>query len=733
MVSYSMVPPEIELDMKPQNTLHVQESPVPSPIATHPASPTQHTHQPLHKRLGTWTIGVLILSTLIICAVVIFLCLLWQNGNSPGTGFGWAHSIATADFTVKAITLSTVIMRLAIASQAGICTSLAAALMLERSSVPLPDLLHFAALRSINSGPPTILYPVVRQPRLYLRSLPAILISLIFLTTLALQLSSTILVIDTLNQDIPTSAETYDVAFANNNETQDSAYAKYLNVDYWGSRPLAYYSFGEIQRPHKQAENMHDTGIIYQGMPPSRNPLLAETLRGLDGVTTVFASRVVCVAPTIIEATVERPPAMMPGFYSYVSGNMTIGAETTDLVQCPFDNPDVCNIAFNCSLPSASLDLVNPVGQNLSAQSTLRGEWELGVCVISDASPWSFGSSLFDMPDSTVKIPEEETGDGQGYAASIFMVLNNTGIEASRFNDEVRSYNLGNETKKNHEWATFSLRNDSSVDLSLCFTKFEPRHKFVRMKSNRTLYPVQVAWDDEDWKYDTREVQRLFDPNTQIPSSRWGDRPREVMFMDMPTFDDTKIPAANITTFGIAAGEQFFKSDSESASRMLPGCFGCNAGNAVNLHPIMSSLIQDIVQRTRHPALALQAIFSIITHSAYYENSLTFNLAFQATVTKSMNTLLPGMWYGLMIVGGMLAFHLILVTWMVILFAKRTKYSIIGEMWHSVGQVMEHIPEHLLNQSMGHTDVEIRKACRRSGTSHSGVAVYGEGEVRERK
>jgi hypothetical protein len=485
-----------------------------------------------------------------------------------------------------------------------------------------------------------------------------------------------------------------------------------------------------------QAENMHDTGTIYQGMPPSRNPLLAQNLRGLEAVTTVFASRVVCVAPSIIEATVERPPTIEIGQYSYVSGNMTIGATTDDLIHCPFGNPDVCNIPFNCSLPSVSFDVQDPVPQNLSAQVPLHDDWELGVCVISDASPWSFGSSLFDTADSTAKIPEEETGDGNGYAASIFMVLNNTGIEASRFNDEARSYNLGNYTKRNHEWATFSLRNDSSVDLSLCFSKFEPRHKFVRMRSNRTLLPVEVAWDDKDWKYDTREVQRLFDPHTQLQYTGMRDspdRPREVMFMDMPPFNDTKIPAANITMFGRAAGEQFFKMEFESATRMLPGCFGCTAGNAINLHPIMSSLIQDIVRRTRHPALALHAIFSIIAHSAYFEDSLVFNVALPAIVTESMTTLLPGMWYGLGIVGAMLTFHLILVTWMVILFAKRTKYSMLGEMWHSVGQVMEHIPDHLLNQSMGHTDVEIRKACRRSGTSHSGVVVYGAGEVRERK
>ncbi|KAH7406761.1 hypothetical protein DE146DRAFT_630052 [Phaeosphaeria sp. MPI-PUGE-AT-0046c] len=729
MVSYSMVPqPEIELDTKPRELLHVQENQINSANAVYPPSPTQHAHQPLRKRLGTWSILVLALSTFTIFAIVIFLSLLWQYGNNPSVGYNWAHNIALKQFTVKIITLSSVVMRLMIALQAGICTSLAAALILERNSVPLPDLLHFAAIRSLNSGPPTILYPIGRQFRFYMRSLPAVLILGIFITTTLLQLSSTLLVIDTGPQLLDAPAYEMNMNFTNNKDTNDILLAKYSNIDYWGSRPLAYYPFGERQGHSKQAENMHDTGIIYQGMSPSSDPYWIRDARGLDVVTTVFASRVACVAPTV-EATIQQ---VTDDFFTYLIGNMTIDRTANDLLHCESNDTSQCIIAFNCSLPSVSMS------QNVSAQLPPVSDWMLGVCAIQQNSIWSFGSgSLFDTANSTVNATEENLTDDQGIYVDISMVLNHTGLEATRPKSDARFANVGNYTKRSQEWSTYKIKEDESIDVSLCFSKWESQHKFVKMKSNRSFDPIEVRWDSNNGKYDTTDVQRLFDISNQLVKKGYEGRSREIMEMEMPRFDDTKIPVGNVTKFWQAAGQDFFNTIPDQASHMLPGCFRCAGGNSINLHPHMSSLFQDIVKRTGHPALALQTIYSIITQSAYYEDAAAFNVGYNAIWVTIQLAVVPLMWFGFLIVTGLLAFHLIMVASMVFLFAKRTKYSMVGEMWHSMGQVMEHVPEHLLHESMGRTDVEIRKACRRSGTSRSGVSLYrdsevGEGQVRER-
>lgn len=730
-----MVPqPEIELDTKVQDLPHVQVNRVTTPNAVYPPSPTQHDHQPLRKRLGTWSISVLVLSTLAIFVIAIFLALIWhsgvkQSGINPSVGYGWANVIAVKGATLKIITLSSVVMRLAVAMQAAICTSLAAALILERNSVPLSDVLHFAAIRSINSSPPTILFPIGRQIRLYMRSLPAILISLTFLTTTLLQLTSFLLVIDTGPQSLNIPALNMNFNFTNNKDTNEILLAKYSNIDYWGSRPLAYNPFGEMQSHSKQTESMHDTGVIYRGMVPSSDPYWIRDTRGLDVVTTVFGSRVACVAPTL-EATIQQDT---DDFFAYLIGNITIDRTADDLLHCDSNDPSDCSISFNCSLPSVSMS------QNVSAQLPPVSDWTLGVCAIQQNSFWTFGNaSLFNTANSTLNATEEKPTDDQGVYVDITMVLNHTGLEATRPSSGVRFSNVGGDTRRSQEWSTYNLKEDESVDLSLCFSKVESQHKFIKMKSNRSLRTVEVRWDSDNSKYDTTQVQRLFDISNQLIIKDAYDQSRQIMEMEMPRFDDAKIPPGNVTKFWQAAGQNFFNIIPNQASHMLPGCFRCSGGNSISLHPHLSSLFHDIVKRTRHPSLALQTLFSIITQSAYYEDAASFNVGYDAIWVTTQPSIMPTMFFGFWITIGLLGFHLLLVACMVFLFARRTKYSMVGEMWHSMGQVMEHVPGHLLNQSMGRTDVEIRQACRRSGTSRSGVSMYresefGEAKVRERK
>lgn len=730
-----MVPqPEIELDMKTQSSAHVQENRLSPPNTVYPDSPTQHAHQPLRKRLGTWSISVLVSSTLVIIAIVIFLNFLWQSGTvDPSLGYGWAHAIALKSATVKVITLSSVVLRLAVALQAGICTSMAAALILERNRVPLADLLHFAAIRSLSSSPPAILYPIGRQFRFYMRSLPAVLIFLIFLSATLLQLTSFLLVVDMGPQTLESAPYPLVMNFTNSKDTDDIALAKYSNINYWASRPLAYYPFGEFQGGSKQTENMHDTGTVFQGMCPSNDPYWIRDTRGLDTVTTVLASRVACVAPTI-EATMQQ---FYGSEFPYLIGNITIDRTGTDLLRCESNDPSDCIIAFNCSLPIVSNSITN---RSADMDLPPSSDWVLGTCAIQPASLWSFGSSLFDTVNSTVNSTEGPPTDHQGIYADIFMVLNHTGLEATSPNSNARTSGVGNYTKRSQEWATYNLEKDESVDLSLCFSKFESQHKFVKMKSNRSFNTVETRWDADNGKYDTAKVQRLFDISNQLLNKAVGDQARDIMQMEIPRFDDTKIQAGSVTTFWLASGGDLFGIDPDKveAAHMLPGCFRCTGGNSISLHPHLSSLFHDIVKRTRHPALALQALFSIITQSAYYEDAASFNVGYEARLVTADSTVVPFQYFGFWIVAGLLGFHLLMVACMVLLFAKRTKYSMVGEMWHSMGQVMEHVPERLLTESMGRTDVEIRKACRRSGTNRSGVSMYRdskveEGQMRERK
>jgi hypothetical protein len=53
----------------------------------------------------------------------------------------------------RAVTLLSLFIRLAIAAQAGVCTSMLAALLLERSGVPIPWVAEVSLIRSATTRP----------------------------------------------------------------------------------------------------------------------------------------------------------------------------------------------------------------------------------------------------------------------------------------------------------------------------------------------------------------------------------------------------------------------------------------------------------------------------------------------------------------------------------------------------------------------------------------------------
>jgi hypothetical protein len=754
MASYSTLPPPgLPAETKAHPLLEIHENQTVHGDGVAPRE--RHEHRPLRERLGTWSIGVLIVSTIATIAIVGFLAALWQYGNDPTKGSHAAHAIAIDGYMVKAITLSSVVLRLAVALQAGICTSLAAALLLESNKVPLPDLLHFGAIRSINSGPPALMYPIGRQLRVYMRTLPAVLMVVIFLTTTASQLGSTILVLDLFPTDIEGSLDEFRHAFGNDNDTSAVTRARLLNIDFWGSRPLAYIPFGEMWTTGNSSEHMHDTGTSFEGMVPSRDAEVASRLRAWNTVTTVFASRVACVAPTI-EATLQQNEA---GGGAYIAGNATFERGQNDPVFCVDGGEGTCVVTFNCSLPTFQTADVT------DTELPPNSDWILGVCAVGANPYWTFGPSFFGIETATIDVitngtgnatgnctgdvtgdasgnfTSDATGDCTGQTSNdssqknselpllqmgITMVLNHTGLGAVNPALNATKSNVTKATSVTKEWATYSLTDRGVVDLSLCFVRAESRHKYVKMRSHKQLRTAEVEWDFNNWRYDTSQVQSLYDVNGDL-----GDpKSRMVLEMEMPNYDEAKIPSARITDAwrnlqtGLYSNMLY-----DGPGTFLPGCFGCGAEKAISVHPHTSTLFQDIVKRTRHPASGLQTIFSTIAQSAYYEDLPTFNVDYPTQIILSLNMEIPQRWIGFGAVVGILALHLVMVSIMLYLFATRTQYSMVGEMWHSIGHVIDHVPERLLKESMGRTDDEIRTACKQTGMDRNTTGLYRDSEA----
>jgi hypothetical protein len=123
------------------------------------------------------------------------LTFLWFSSDENKT---W-RKMANQDWIIQATTLSSALIRLATGIQATIASCMLASVAIEKGEVPLRDLANMSFMRS-NASPFSLCWPLLhavfaRGRMIRKFSLP-VLATLLLLSSLALQFTSTILVTD---------------------------------------------------------------------------------------------------------------------------------------------------------------------------------------------------------------------------------------------------------------------------------------------------------------------------------------------------------------------------------------------------------------------------------------------------------------------------------------------------------------------------------------------------------
>lgn len=149
------------------------------------------------ERLGSSQHFILITTTLCILASIAFISFLWFVDDRNTT---W-RNLASNDDIVIAVSISSLVLRVAIALQAGIATCMLASLALEQTGVLLPHVASVSMIRNSNSSPQALAYfllhpTALRRDGSYKRFLAPGLLVLLLLTTFLSQLTSTALLSD---------------------------------------------------------------------------------------------------------------------------------------------------------------------------------------------------------------------------------------------------------------------------------------------------------------------------------------------------------------------------------------------------------------------------------------------------------------------------------------------------------------------------------------------------------
>ena len=223
-----------------------------------------------------------------ILAIMGFLAFIWfGHGEAPEAALAtvvW-RKIALRGWMTRAITLSSLALRVIISAQSTACTSMIAALVLEKRSIRRSQVAYFSVLRGINDGPRRLVKMMLRsKTSAILLQVDFGLLILMVLVTTTLQFSSTLLLSDINNFIIVGDLDHAQVPSLIAYRQEDFAFLKLGGAIQSGSP--TFMTFAEAPSDSDALPNIHgfsDTGLLQRGFLPLRGSDRRTSLRHFQG------------------------------------------------------------------------------------------------------------------------------------------------------------------------------------------------------------------------------------------------------------------------------------------------------------------------------------------------------------------------------------------------------------------------------------------------------------------
>jgi hypothetical protein len=477
-----------------------QELDEPSHRALLSLAPIKDSRLPLKESLGLGGCVSLFGGGIGILAVLGFLTFLWFGHGSDIEGRNatktW-RSIVLSDWMTRTITLTALVLRLIVSAQAILCTSMTAALILEKRSAPKSNVAHLSVIRGTNGGALQLIQLILTSSKLaaLALNLEFWLIMFLGIVTFALQFSSTILVSD-LNDFVIVGdfnrAQVMDVlSLAGNGDSV------FLDQS-WLVRPLVFSVFGEVQSQPDIAPDSHgfsNSGLVQRGFVPVEGSQNRTSVRHYQGNAMVMSSKTACMRPVIdaqyraadwgtISNNDNQTFGHIVGFLDYGASLRNAYAD----VGTSNDSQGLEGVYFDCNIPAtpytnepqSSLCVVGGVGGGFWSLNYSPEQWNY------TEDPWSTNSSIYLVYTTNMNIQDW--------------------FEAP-FNESILpgiSYG---------EWESYNPLADRYVNVSLCFSAFDIERQFVDMNTSGVLQEPVVDWSSvwvpnaDNYSFDITDVQ----------------------------------------------------------------------------------------------------------------------------------------------------------------------------------------------------------------------------------
>ncbi|KUI72581.1 hypothetical protein VM1G_08638 [Cytospora mali] len=668
-------------------------------------------------RLGTWGRTVIILGWIIEVVILAFLLFLW-NGEGTASGGQRASTfwrwIMLNQLASQSATLSAMILQ----------NTLVAALMLEARDVRVSDVPRFSVLRAINGGPLSIAEPLASSPRKFFRSWPAFLILLLYISTLAVQFSSTILVTDfrqtslleySTQRRVNALSTTPDLLESPTNATEYMAQA-------WEMAPTSFPPFAEqvVESP-LELKGLSDTGNIKRAFLPFTTQG-RQGLREYQGAAVTYKSRVACSRPTV-EGSLQFKLAA-GSYFPRIRGNVTWASEEAFANFSCSQGETLCTRAFDCPVPYAV---------NNSNLTSILSEQPTSLCLFNETDQTSGLHTTF---SDIFLVLNSETN----YQDWLDFNVSNQTNTLGRYDGPSFSRGL---TLSSDEWVEYGFGPVAKINMTVCQNTIIMGFENITAAATVDLEEPTLnynsfarVWETGDVlelmnigsiSNTTRGIMKISDTSAyteaDLGSMMQGSFNHDWLSTQIHYGADIFVNQFNHLVLNRIKGGVLNSEGAENYSVYF--CSHCYMdGDLTDPHPLLSVIFHAILNKTGSVAPAMQSVLFLMAQNQYYSSFSGFDFGENSTMVYSKTVNIPQEWNGITAVAAIVSLNVSCVAMITWLFMRRTRYSKYGDIWHTVAQILSPDLRHLLERASRATDKQLKKSLEEAGSEDVNAGLY---------
>ncbi|KAI1360755.1 hypothetical protein F5Y08DRAFT_348457 [Xylaria arbuscula] len=646
---------------------------------------------PLQQSLGVFSIAIMFGGSLLILVAVSFLIFLWA-GRGPVEGGtkappAWRY-IMLRGWATQAVTLTALLLRVISAAQAGLCTSMVAALLLELRGIPISKVVHLSVTRSVSTGPMEFLYASRKIQRLALKPEVLLLFILAF-TAFGIQFSSTILLSDFGPSRLVRDAnETLmNVAMSPSTNSQKPG-----SLSTFGSPDTSSILFGEVDSrvdPSPTEYGVSDTGTKRRAFLPFLKEARID-LQYFSGAAFSSVSRVTCIRPSM-----EARLSFTPNGYPLLQGSINYNRSLEDAGQLPIqrcytapgNNVFCLPTTFNCTLPGSYDSVPNP-------------QWTTALCHLeinpSDVRPgW----------------------DGQGsplvFTSGSWPHLVFTTNMLSSDWQQIGPSTLNKSTSVNGEWVTNEIGLGRLLNTTFCLSVIYGTVASLTMTGNLNQTEESLQFNTTTSSPKVETLQTLFG------ADRMHKSPAERGILSIldniqdpalpPSFNINRTSVQDIVDYSsIVFGEGAAAGVFDNTGASVSLCDHCDL-LGFSVPDDVATLFQNIINTTGRAAVAIDTYLAILSRWWYYYLFPRFDVPGHVNVIFVAEVVLPLRWRGIIAVFVLVGVNTVVMWIIAALYVRRTRFSLAGNYWHAVAQLISKETGPLLDKSSEMKDEDLKE------------------------